>query len=120
MGVGRATPCATGLSSPLDWAIRREPMGRIAWHIPMVLIFLFDQSESLRLSMSPHGGGANEEKSLYNPAWDFQYVVDQAKTGQKLSFHCRVIYKRYEGRAETERLCDAWMEGLGLGGQGSP
>ena len=78
----------------------------------MLLLFMFDQDQPVRLTMSPSGGGASRVRPTYNPAWDFQYIVPEAKAGQEVRLRARVVYKLYEGRAEIEKLYSSWREEL--------
>ena len=78
----------------------------------MLYLQMFDQREPVRLCMSPSGGGLNREKRLYNPAWDFQYVVDEAATGTEFCLRSRVVYKPYVDREEIEQLYQQWTAEL--------
>lgn len=78
----------------------------------MLYLQMFDQSAPVRLCMSPSGGGVNREQRLYNPAWDFQYVVEEADVGTEFAMRSRVVYKPYAGRDEITELYAQWMEDL--------
>lgn len=75
----------------------------------MLFLQMFDQRRSLRLCMSPSGGGENNTKKAYNPAWDFQYVLDDAVVGVEYRLRSRVIYKPYKDIGEIDRLYAEWM-----------
>jgi len=79
----------------------------------MLYLQMFDQQAPVRITMSPHGGGRNEEKKRFNPAWDFQYVVNEATEGTVFRLRSRVVYKRYEGLEEIEWLCADCIEEIG-------
>lgn len=79
----------------------------------MLFLQMFDQRQPVRLSMSPSGGGMNEEKRAFNPAWDFQYVLDNATTGTEFRLRSRVIYTRYEGLSEIDRFHEEWTREIG-------
>jgi hypothetical protein len=79
----------------------------------MLYLQMFDQTGPVRIAMSPSGGGLNEEKRALNPAWDFQYVLDNAAAGTEFRLRSRVIYKRYEGLSEIDRFYAEWMEEIG-------
>jgi hypothetical protein len=78
----------------------------------MLYAQMFDQRQPVRLCMSPSGGGCNHERRLLNPAWDFQYIIDQATAGTQCSMRTRVIYKPFIGRVEVERLYGQWLTEL--------
>ncbi|HPU84053.1 MAG TPA: hypothetical protein PLE60_01780 [Candidatus Latescibacteria bacterium] len=74
----------------------------------ILFLQMFDQTAPVRIAMSPSGGGRNDEEKRFNPAWDFQYVVNEAGEGTECHLCSRVIYKRYEGLEEIERLYGEW------------
>lgn len=76
----------------------------------MLWLLMFDQEAPLRLCMSPSGGGTDKERATYNPAWDFQYIADDARPGQQLHCRARLIYKPYQDRQEILDLYRAWRE----------
>ncbi len=55
----------------------------------MVLAYFFDDSEIIRFSQSPTGGGE------FNPAWDFQYIIPAPETEKVYSFKVRMVYKPF-------------------------
>jgi hypothetical protein len=79
----------------------------------MLFLLMFDQAERVRLCMSPSGGGIDRDKRAYNPAWDFQYVVDDPEVGAEYGLGCRLVYKPYVSRDEVEALYAEWIERLG-------
>ncbi len=74
----------------------------------MLFAQMFDQREPVRLCMSPTGGGREEGARVNNPAWDFQYIVDDAAEGTTCHLRSRVIYKPFVDRDEVERLYAEW------------
>ncbi|NKB66782.1 MAG: hypothetical protein GKR89_06965 [Candidatus Latescibacteria bacterium] len=78
----------------------------------MLYLQLFDQQAPVRLCMSPTGGGHNPDKRLYNPAWDFQYIIDRASAGTTCTLRSRLIYKPYVDRGEIEELYRQWQDEL--------
>ncbi len=78
----------------------------------MLYLQMFDQPAPLRLCMSPVGGGLNEDKRVYSPAWDFQYIIEHPTVGMEYRLHSRVIYKPYVDRDEVDRLYAAWTAEL--------
>jgi len=85
----------------------------------MLYLQMFDQQTPVRLCMSPVGGGLDEDKHLYSPAWDWQYIIEQPTVGTAYRLHSRVIYKPYVDRDEVDRLYAAWTAELGRSPQAS-
>ena len=79
----------------------------------MLYAQMFDQQQPVRLCMSPSGGGLNKERRLRNPAWDFQYIIDEATVGTQCSLRTRVVYKPFIHRDEVEQLYGQWLEEIG-------
>ena len=67
----------------------------------MVLIYVFRPNENLRFTHSPSGGGLTVSQDDTNPAWDFQLIIPQPKTGQEYGLHGRLIYKRWIDRQDV-------------------
>ena len=78
----------------------------------MLYLQMFDQERPVRLCMSPSGGGNNQGQRLRNPAWDFQYILDEAEAGSQCRLRSRLVYKPYVDRDEIEPLYDEWLAGL--------
>ena len=78
----------------------------------MLWLLMLDQEGPVRLCMSPSGGGTCPERSTYNPAWDFQYIADQAQAGQEFRCRARLVYKPYQGRGEILDLYRTWKAHL--------
>ena len=70
----------------------------------MVLAYMFEGDGVVRLSQSPTGGGGT------NPAWDFQYIVPEVKTGHIYTLHVRLIYKEFKGREDIEKEYGSWQK----------
>ena len=68
----------------------------------MVLAFLFDSDEIIRFTQSPTGGGK------FNPAWDFQYLIPNPKTGREYSFKARMVYKAFINKEDINQEYDQW------------
>lgn len=62
---------------------------------PMVFALFFEERDCMRFAHSPTGAGAD------NPAWDFQYIVDQPQVGKNYGWKGRMIYKLYQGRDDV-------------------
>jgi hypothetical protein len=86
----------------------------------MLFLQMFDQRGPLRLCMSPSGGGANETKKVYNPAWDFQYILEDVMVGVEYRLRSRVIYKPYKDLGEIDRLYAEWTQEIEDGTQQPP
>ncbi len=74
----------------------------------MLFLQMFDQTSSIRLTMSPSGGGRNDDLKLFNPAWDYQFIIDEAEVGVEYRMSSRVIYKPYVCRSEVLDLFNEW------------
>jgi len=68
----------------------------------MVLAYMFKPEKGIRFSQSPTGGGE------LNPAWDFQFIVDDFEVGQEYSFQARIIYKEFEGKNDVLAAFETW------------
>jgi len=76
----------------------------------MLFLQMFDQNSSIRITMSPHGGGRNKELKLFNPAWDYQFIIDEAEVGVEYQMSSRVIYKPYVSKSEVLELYRDWNQ----------
>jgi hypothetical protein len=71
----------------------------------MAFVQSFDPRDRVRLTQSPSGGGRN------NPAWDFQWFIENPKVGRRYQLVVRTLYMpagdggdgREQVRRETER-----------------
>lgn len=70
----------------------------------MTLAYFFDSNEIIRFSQSPTGGGET------NPAWDFQYIIPNPKTGQEYSFKARMVYKPFISEQDIMDEYKNWKE----------
>ena len=68
----------------------------------MVLAYMFKPERGIRFSQSPTGGGE------LNPAWDFQFIVDDFEVGQVYSFQARIMYKEFAGENDVLAAFEAW------------
>ncbi|NLK40756.1 MAG: hypothetical protein GX298_01715 [Planctomycetes bacterium] len=55
----------------------------------------------------------NEAKRAYNPAWDFQYILDEADQGTECHLRTRVIYKPFSDIEEIDHLYAEWVKETG-------
>jgi hypothetical protein len=76
----------------------------------MLYLQMFDQTSPVRLTMSPTGGGRDDEKRVFNPAWDYQFVIDDVEIGKEYHLRSRLVYKAYGGRQEVIDLFSQWKD----------
>lgn len=75
----------------------------------MAFAYFFENAEGIRFAQSPTGGGPT------NPAWDFQYIIEQPKVGHQYSFKCRLLYKPYVSGEDILQEYRLWIEQLAKG-----
>lgn len=61
----------------------------------MALVQMFRPQDKIRLSQSPSGGGQG------NPAWDFQWFVDDCEVGKRYQMIMRAQYIPFESHAQV-------------------
>ncbi len=66
-----------------------------------VLIYMFEPGAQIRFSHSPSGGGKTAGGDGYNPAWDFQYIVDQYEVNKEYGYRMRFVCKPWEDRTDV-------------------
>lgn len=83
----------------------------------MVLLYVFDNGEDLRFFCSPSGGGGSLVPGLTCPAWDFLWIIPQAKyeVGKEFTFKLRMIYKPYVSDEDVLAEVKAAQEGMKAG-----
>lgn len=59
----------------------------------LIWLVMFDRSKGIRLTHSPSGGGANAALQTTNPAWDFQFLIEQPQVLQDYSFRIRTALR---------------------------
>ena len=74
----------------------------------MLFLQMFDQTSPIRLTMSPRGG-ADPDLRRRHPAWDFQFIVDEAEVGVECKMCCRVVYEPLVCQSELLDLFDEWQ-----------
>lgn len=77
----------------------------------MILAFFFESSEIIRFTQSPSGGGRTAGGRI-NPAWDFQYIIPDVKTGQEYSFKARIVYKLFINNDDIIGEYEKWKSNL--------
>lgn len=71
-------------------------------------ILMFDRAEGIRFTHSPSGGGANAEDRTTNPAWDFQFLIQDAQPGKEYGFKVRTVLRPACSRAEILAEFQTW------------
>lgn len=66
-----------------------------------VLIFIFDPEANVRITHSPSGGGRTPDGTDTNPAWEFQFIVPDAKIGERYELRARFVYKDWVSRDDV-------------------
>lgn len=72
----------------------------------MALAFMFRENDQARLTQSPSGGGNG------NPAWDFQYLVEDYKIGKRYQRVMRALYVPFESREQMEQATQLHRDAL--------
>ena len=82
--------------------------GRIG--VESVLIHIFEPDALIRFSHSPSGGGPTPAKDGFNPAWDFQYLIENYEVGKGYGFRMRLVCKPWKGRADVLAEARAFLD----------
>lgn len=78
----------------------------------MVLIYMFDRKEGIRITHSPSGGGTYLFDDYNNPAWDFQYIIPGYELNKIYSLKYRFVYKKYVSREDVIQEYQQWRESV--------
>ena len=79
-------------------------IGDLFWGI------MFDRHSGIRFTHSPSGGGFNQETQSSNPAWDFQFLIEQPELQREYGFRARSFLVPRCSRAELLRHFSRWQE----------
>jgi hypothetical protein len=59
----------------------------------LIWLVMFDRTDGIRLTHSPSGGGVNNAMQTTNPAWDFQFLVQNPEVMKEYSFQVRTVLR---------------------------
>ncbi len=76
----------------------------------LIWLVMFDRAEGIRLTHSPSGGGGNAELQTTNPAWDFQFLVQNPEIMKEYSFRVRTVLRPRCSRDELLSEFMKWKE----------
>ncbi len=72
----------------------------------MVFAMMFDRSDEVRFSHSPTGGGMTGER--VNPAWDFQFVMQDCPLNVEQTLRARMVYKPWVDERDIVQEFERW------------
>jgi hypothetical protein len=72
----------------------------------MALAFVFRRKDGIWFAQSPSGGGGR------NPAWDFQWFVEEYKVGELYRFVMRTVYVPFESQEQVQRSVQPHLKAL--------
>ena len=64
----------------------------------MAYVLMFRPQDGIRLTQSPSGGGQG------NPAWDFQYFLENCKVGRRYQMVMRALYTPFESAEQIQHV----------------
>lgn len=110
----RSTVCPAGVEPELPHELSRPALAYsyapLAFTRPffygrrrnMVFALMFDQSDNVRFTHSPTGGGG------VNPAWDFQWVLRRPVVDREYHLRARALYKPWVSADDVLREYESW------------
>jgi|694.fasta_scaffold01531_16 hypothetical protein len=79
-------------------------IGELIWGV------MFDKPNGIRFTHSPSGGGFNQAALSSNPAWDFQYVIENPDTHREYGFSARTFLVPQCSRDELLNHLAKWQQ----------
>ena len=76
----------------------------------LMWLVMFDRTAGIRLTHSPSGGGANSDLQTTNPAWDFQFLIQQPEVMKEYAFNVRTVLRPRCSRQELLGEFSQWRE----------
>jgi hypothetical protein len=74
----------------------------------LVWLVMFDRTEGIRFTHSPSGGGENSALQTTNPAWDFQFLIQNPELKREYSFRVRTVLRPRCSRNELLEEYRKW------------
>jgi len=74
----------------------------------MVLAFFFDNSDNIRFTISPVGGGVSILPGRSCPAWDWLWLIPHARAGRTYTLRARMLYKPFRGEEDILAEFTRW------------
>ena len=74
----------------------------------MVLAFFFDNSDNIRFTISPVGGGVSILPGRSCPAWDWLWLIPHARAGRTYTLRVRMLYKPFRGEEDILAEFTRW------------
>jgi len=78
----------------------------------MALAFFFDTFDDIRFTISPSGGGSSILPDKSCPAWDWLWLIHNARPKQSSTLRIRMLYKPFVSPEDILREFQRWREGL--------
>lgn len=66
----------------------------------MTLLTVFGRDTRIRFSHSPSGGGQNPDRMTTNPAWDFQWILENPEVGRDYTLRAVMTYRKAMTRSQ--------------------
>ena len=76
----------------------------------LIWLVMFDRTEGIRLTHSPSGGGVNAALQTTNPAWDFQFLVQNPEVMKEYCFRVRTVLRPRCSREELMSEFANWRK----------
>lgn len=78
----------------------------------LIWCVMFDRHSGVRFTHSPTGGGFNQERQTANPAWDFQYVIQNPDLNRDYHFRLRTVLMPRCSREDLLSQYAIWQDHL--------